>query len=168
MDMSKKIPVVDFNPFEGFFLDLDGVFADFDGMFFQLTGKWPHQVEKKHLWKVVNSKDDFFYSLSLMSDAHHLWEYTQQFNPTFLTGLPSKQGGREQKQRWVAEKFGQEWPVIVLPKREKQNHSGPNRVLIDDTMVNIEQWTLKGGHGIHHAGDVWETIEKIEALRKAY
>lgn len=167
--MTKKtVPVVDFNPFDGFFLDLDGVFADFDGRFFSMTGKWPYQVEKKQMWKIVNSRDDYFYSLDLMHEAEILWGYTKQYNPTFLTGLPAKQNGRQQKERWVAEKFGPEWPVIVLPKKDKQLHSGPNRVLIDDTIVNIHQWVEKGGHGVHHKGDVWETIEYIEALRNSY
>ena len=168
MTKKKAVPVIDFNPFEGFFLDLDGVYADFDGRFHSITGRWPHQVEKNHLWKVVNSRDDFFYSLDLMDGAEYLWEYTKQFNPTFLTGLPAKKGGKQQKEQWVAEKFGPEWPVIVLPKKEKQAHSGPNTVLIDDTIVNIHQWVEKGGHGVHHKGDVWETIEYIETLRKAY
>lgn len=163
-----QVPQIDRNPFEGFYLDLDGVFADFDGRFFKLTGKWPHQVEKNHLWKVINRDENYFGSLELMENAHHLWDYTRQFNPIFLTGLPTKTGGKQQKERWVAEKFGEEWKVIVLPKKEKQFHSGPNKILIDDTMVNIQQWIDKGGHGIHFKGDVRETIAEIETLRKAY
>lgn len=166
--MKRTIPIIDFNPFDGMYLDLDGVFANFDGFFFQLTGKWPHQVEKKQLWKVINSHPSYFESLDMMPDGDALWAYTKQFGPTFLTGLPAKQGGKEQKERWVAKKFGPEWPVIVLPKRQKQDHSGPNKVLIDDTMVNITQWIEKGGHGVHHKSNVWETIEYIEALRLAY
>lgn len=168
MTIKITVPVVDRNPFEGFYLDLDGVFADFDGRFFKLTGKWPHQVEKKYMWKTINNDHNYFGSLDLMENAWYLWEYTKQFNPKFLTGLPSKQGGREQKERWVVEKFGEQWETIVLPKKEKQNHSGPNKVLIDDTIVNIHQWADKGGHGIHFKGNVKETIEEIEALRKAY
>lgn len=163
-----KVPIIDFNPFDGFYLDLDGVYADFDGRFFKLTGKWPYEVEKKQMWKIINSDPNYFGALELMKDAEYLWEYTRQFNPTFLTGLPTKQGGKQQKEGWVAEKFGLEWSVIVLPKKEKQLHSGPNKVLIDDTIGNINQWMEKGGHGVHHKGDVWETIEYIEMLRKAY
>lgn len=162
------VPTIDFNPFEGFYCDLDGVFADFDGRFFKLTGKWPHQVEKNYMWKVINNDTEFFGSLELMENANHLWDYSRQFAPIFLTGLPSKKGGKEQKERWVAKTFGEQWQVIVLPKKEKQHHSGPNRVLIDDTIVNINQWIDKGGHGIHFKGDVKETIAEIEALRKAY
>lgn len=163
----RTVPQIDFNPFKGFYLDLDGVFADFDRRFYQITNKWPHEVEKKQLWKVINYQPDFFYSLPMMEDAHHLWEYTKQFNPIFLTGLPAKQGGKEQKIRWVAEKFGPEWECIVLPKRDKQLHSGPDRVLIDDTLINIDQWSSKGGHAVHHK-DVWKTIDHIEELRKGY
>ena len=79
--MTNKItvPLVDRNPFSGFYLDLDGVFADFDGRFFKITGKWPHQVEKNRLWKIINSDQNFFGSLDLMENASHLWEYSKQF-----------------------------------------------------------------------------------------
>ena len=162
------VPIIDRNPFEGFYLDLDGVLADFDGRFFKLTGKWPHQVEKNRMWKTINSDKEFFGSIELMEHALILWDYSKQFNPIFLSGLPSMRGGKEQKERWVAEKFGTEWPVIVLPKKEKQHHSGTNKILIDDTIVNITQWVDKGGHGIHFKGDVKETIAEIEALRNGY
>jgi 5'(3')-deoxyribonucleotidase len=160
--------IVDHNPFEAFALDLDGVFADFSGKFYEDTGKWPHEVTTKELWKHVNSVPDYFYSLKLMADADILWEYCKQYNPYFLTGLPVRQGSREQKMNWVRDKFGAEHRTVVVPKREKQNYSGPNKVLIDDTFSNIEQWINKGGHGILHDGDVFETIRKVEELRAAY
>lgn len=167
MDTTKKIPLfTEPAPF-ALFLDLDGVFAGFDEKFFAMTGKWPHQVEKKQLWKVVNSVDDYFYSLPLMADADHLWAYCKQYTPQFLTGLPMKQNGREQKVNWVIDKFGSEWTTHVVPKRDKQLFSGPNKVLIDDTIVNIEQWTAKGGMGVLHR-DVWETITHLEELRLSY
>lgn len=144
------------------FLDLDGVFADFDRHFYTLTGKWPHEVEKKRLWAIINNAHTFFYDLPLMQDADRLWDYAKQFNPTFLTGAPSRPEFREQKKRWVAEKFGPEWEVVVLPKRQKPDYSGPLRVLIDDTHSLIEAWNGKGGYGIHHVGDVDETIAKLD------
>ena len=165
--MVRKIPIVDTFPFE-LYLDLDGVFADFDRGFFDISGRWPHQVEKNTLWKIINSCDDFFFRLKLCENAEHLWVYCKQYNPKFLTGLPAKKNGREQKQNWVAKQFGDEWETIVIPKKEKQHHSGPNKALVDDTVVNLDQWVQKGGHGIHHTGDVWKTIDRLEELRKAY
>lgn len=163
----QTVPKIDFNPFAGFYLDLDGVFADFNSGFYKLAKKWPHEVTTGFMWKVINSHEQFFASLELMPDAEHLWEYSRQFNPTFLTGKPSKATGKEQKEGWVREKFGPEWTTIVLPKKEKQLHSGPGKVLIDDTSANVEQWISKGGFGVLH-GDVWDTIAKIEELRQGY
>jgi hypothetical protein len=161
-----KIPKIDTKLFE-LYLDIDGVLADFDGQFYKMTGKYPHQVDKKQLWMVVNSVDDYFARLDLMYEAEYLWEYCKQYNPKFLTGLPSKQGGKEQKIGWVIEKFGTEYETIVVPKRDKQLYSGVDKVLVDDTLVNIEQWASKGGIGILHS-DVWETIDKLEKLRLGY
>ncbi len=163
------VPVIDTFPFTEIFLDLDGVFADFDARFKLLTGKTPSQVEKKFMWKTINNDLEFFYRLEMMKDAEHLWAYVRQYpNVHFLTGLPSKQGGKQQKERWVAEKFVDHKGLThVVPKKQKQDYSGPNKVLIDDLEPNITQWVLKGGHGLLHK-NVWDTIAEMEALRKAY
>jgi len=166
--MLREIPQVLRSPFDGFFLDLDGVFADFEGRFFKLTGRQCREVSQRELWKVVMADRNFFYDLELMPNADVLWRYCKQYNPCFLTGLPVKQAFRDQKLRWVSDKFGAEWVCHVVPKRDKQKHSGPNKVLIDDSLENIEQWISKGGLGILHDGDVWKTIDQVEALRLAY
>jgi hypothetical protein len=163
------VPKVDFFPFE-IYLDLDGVFADFDGGFHKITGKYPHEVHKGKLWGTINARGDFFYKLELMEDAEHLWEYFKQYGDDkvkFLTGLPMLKNGKEQKQMWTLEKFGPQWETIVLPKKEKQLHAGPNKVLIDDTEANVEQWVAKGGIGILHT-NVWKTIKEVEELRLGY
>jgi len=165
--MKKTIPIIDHNPFEAFWLDLDGVYADLHRRIHHLTGLQPHQMEKKHFWKVVMGDKQFFASLELMPDADILWEYTRQFKPKFLTGAPPGEQFRQQKRDWVVKKFGPEHETIVLPAKDKQLHSGPNKVLIDDTPRNIEQWREKGGLGILHK-DVWDTIEQVEELRKGY
>jgi len=163
----KKIPKIDFNPFADFFLDMDGVFADFDRRVLEISGKLPYQFDRG-MWKFIMSDREFFAKLEFMPDAEHLWEYTKQFKPTFLTGAPPGERSQNQKREWVAKRFGDEWTTIVLPKKDKQLYSGPNKVLIDDTPVNVEQWSDKGGHGVLHEGDVWATIEFVEELRKGY
>lgn len=166
----RNVPKINTYPFE-LYLDLDGVFADFEGLFYDLTNKRVHEVEKRELWKIVNSHPHYFYSLKLMPQAEELWTYCQQYNPVFLTGLPMSKGpfgGKEQKLRWVAEKFGPDWVVHVVPKKRKQEWSGPNKVLLDDTHSNLAEWTAKGGHAVHHDGDIWKSIQHLEDLRLAY
>jgi hypothetical protein len=165
--MKKQIPKIDFNPFAAMFLDLDGVFADFERRVFEISGRYPHQFDRG-MWKVIMADREFFAKLEFMPGAEILWEYTKQYNPVFLTGAPPDERSQNQKREWVAKKFGDEWTTIVLPKKEKQFHSGPNKVLIDDTPINIEQWMDKGGRGVLHKGDVWDTINYVEDLRLGY
>lgn len=161
-----KIPKIDFNPFECMYLDLDGVFADFNKRVFEISGKLPSQFEGG-MWKVIMADRDFFALLEFMPDAEYLWEYTKQFNPIFLTGAPPGERSKNHKMEWVSKRFGKELTTIVLPKKDKQLYSGPNKVLIDDTKINIEQWISNGGHGVLHK-NVLNTIEYIEELRRTY
>lgn len=149
------------------FLDLDGVFAHFDLGHYELTGKWPHEVPSKDLWKAIYRAKNFFLTLKFMPDAEQLWEYTKQYHPTFLTGAPSSEISRSHKKQWVAEKFGEQWETIVLPSKDKQKHAGPNRILVDDRKDNIQRWNDAGGIGVLHT-DVWDTIDQLEAIRMSH
>ncbi len=150
------------------FLDLDGVFAHFDLGVYKLSGKWPHELPTSRMWKVINSRKDFFLTLELMPEAEVLWDYCKQYDrKTFLTGAPSSKLFQEQKSLWVRENLCQTTPVVVLPSKNKQLHSGPNRMLVDDRDDIIEAWIAKGGIGILHKEDVWDTIEKMEAGRRS-
>jgi hypothetical protein len=146
------------------FLDLDGVFADFDARVMRLTGKHPGELSRNDLWKAVNRDKRFFAELELIEGCMLLWEATRDMEPIFLTGAPSSRVFQEQKREWVARIFGPEFAVHVVPKKLKQEFSGPGKVLIDDTPVNIEQWEARGGHGILHTGDHASTVKALEEL----
>jgi 5'(3')-deoxyribonucleotidase len=150
------------------FLDLDGVFADFDARVKHLTGRHPSQLERRHLWKMVNSDKRFFAELELIEGCMVLWEATRDLEPVFLTGAPSSRTFQQQKREWVARIFGPEFVVHVVPKKLKQDFSGPHKVLIDDTPQNIEQWIARGGHGILHNGDHASTVDALQKLVEWY
>ncbi|GAB3552173.1 hypothetical protein GCM10027343_37340 [Noviherbaspirillum agri] len=150
------------------YLDLDGVFADFDARVKHLTGKHPHQLDRAHLWKMVNADKRFFAELELIEGCMLLWEATKDLEPIFLTGAPSSRVFQEQKREWVSRIFGQEFVVHVVPRKLKQDFSGPHKVLIDDTPENIEQWIARGGHGILHKGDHASTVHALQELLRLY
>lgn len=150
------------------YLDLDGVFADFDTRVKHLTGKHPSQLDRSHLWKMVNRDKRFFAELELIEGCMALWEATKDLEPVFLTGAPSSKVFQEQKREWVARIFGPEFIVHVVPKKLKQEFSGPHKVLIDDTPENIEQWIARGGHGILHTGDHASTVRALQQLLQLY
>ncbi|WP_194725522.1 5' nucleotidase, NT5C type [Noviherbaspirillum malthae] len=150
------------------FLDLDGVFADFDARVKHLTSKHPSQLDRSRLWKMINSDKRFFAKLELIEGCMALWEATRDLEPVFLTGAPSNKTFQQQKKEWVARIFGPEFTVHVVPKKLKQDYSGPHKVLIDDTPENIEQWIARGGHGILHKGDHASTIKALQELISIY
>jgi len=150
------------------FLDLDGVFADFDARGKHLTGKHPSQLDRSRLWKMINSDKRFFAELELIEGCMALWEATRDLEPVFLTGAPSNRTFQQQKKEWVARIFGPEFTVHVVPKKLKQDFSGPHKVLIDDTPENIQQWIARGGHGILHKGDHASTIKALQELITIY
>jgi hypothetical protein len=150
------------------FLDLDGVFADFDARVKHLTGKHPSQLDKARLWKIINRDQRFFAELELIDGCMALWEATKDLEPVFLTGAPSSKRFQEQKREWVARIFGPDFTVHVVPKKLKQEFSGPHKVLIDDTPENIEQWIARGGYGILHAGNHESTIKALQELLAIY
>ena len=150
------------------FLDLDGVFADFDARVQRLCGKHPAELDRARLWKIVNADHRFFAELELIEGCMMLWEATRDLEPVFLTGAPASKKFQEQKREWVARLFGPEFTVHVVPRRLKQEFSGPHKVLIDDTPENIEQWIARGGHGILHTGEHASTVAALEALVDLY
>lgn len=150
------------------YLDLDGVFADFDARVKHLCGKHPSQLDRNRLWKMINADKRFFAELELIDGCMTLWEATKDLEPIFLTGAPSSKVFQEQKREWVARIFGPEFTVHVVPKRLKQDYSGPHKVLIDDTPENIEQWKSRGGYGILHRGDHESTVQALQELVALY
>lgn len=150
------------------YLDLDGVFADFGKRVKHLTGKYPHQLDKNRLWRMINSDERFFAELELIEGCIALWEATKDLEPIFLTGAPSSPVFEQQKREWVARVFGPEFTVHVVPRRLKQEYSGPGKVLIDDMEENIEQWNARGGHGILHSGDHESTVAALKELMEIY
>jgi 5'(3')-deoxyribonucleotidase len=150
------------------FLDLDGVFADFDARVKRLSGKHPGQLDRSRLWKMINADKRFFAELELIEGCMLLWEATKDLEPIFLTGAPTSKVFQEQKREWVVRIFGPEFTVHVVPKKLKQEFSGPGKVLIDDTPENIEQWNARGGHGILHTGDHASTVKALRELMDLY
>lgn len=150
------------------YLDLDGVFADFGKRVKDLTGKYPHELDKNRLWSIINKDERFFAELELIEGCMALWEATKDLEPIFLTGAPSSRVFEEQKKEWVARIFGPEFTVHVVPRRLKQEYSGPGKVLIDDMEENIEAWNARGGHGILHNGDHASTVNALQELMEIY
>jgi len=133
---------------EKLYLDLDGVFADFNKRVEQLSGQPIHELTRKSLWKAVNTDKQFFLNLELFPHSIELWNFVKRYDPIFLTGAPASHSFAEQKRKWVSNHFGADRITLVVPKHDKKNYAGVNRVLIDDNPSLIDEWKANNGIGI--------------------
>lgn len=135
-------------------LDMDGVSADFDLHYLQTFGHPHKSVPDTEMWDNINSKEDFFATVPLMSDVHILFDFASQFQHGWLTACPKHDFMRvaRQKREWnhlnglmrpntgfIPSPGGSSKPAYL-------QHLGA--ILIDDFDRNILAWREAGGTGI--------------------
>lgn len=161
------------------YCDMDGVLCDFDGKIIELFGRKFKDFESKDIWNKLENNQDIFLTLKPMPDAqelirgvYRLWtEYPFQIE--ILTAVP-KYGkmplSRKHKREWVAKHFPTLSNVVSFGPHafHKQNHCETGDVLIDDSPLNIPQWTSRGGFGILHTDAISSLAKLDDYLKVAY
>lgn len=157
------------------FLDMDGVLSDLDKHVRSLIGKSLHEFPtSQEGWDAVQPYNDtFFRDMEPMPDAYELYDGVQDaamaygFAVCVLTAIP-KLGrmptARLQKHQWIDNHFPNlSCDFHIGPHAQhKQLHCIPGDILIDDNMMNIDQWNAVGGFGIYHTS----AFESLAILQK--
>lgn len=134
------------------YCDLDGVLVDFEKGVIDHLGVESSSISKSELFKRIFKIPTFFLNLEWLTNGAELWQLITPHNPIILTGLPGRgwlgDRNKRHKRQWVSSNLGEQVPCIVVPSVDKQLHSGPTKILIDDQLRNIAQWEAKGGIGI--------------------
>lgn len=147
------------------FLDMDGVLADFNAEIIKRFGKPFVELGQtaQDRWNTIADNDhEFLYAhLDEMLDADMLVQGVLTFCkhrpyiPAILTALPHllhMPEAEDHKKQWLK----QRWPILLEHfnigpfSKDKVNFARPGDILIDDRIINIEQWRAAGGIGIHY------------------
>jgi hypothetical protein len=161
---------------EEIFVDVDGVLASFYERYRELYSELDHPSKNKEKEYNRSNFSDFierqeFRNLSPMPDMYEGIEFLYHilaFHHTLPISILGSVGYIdcfetmvEQKMYWLR-KHDIHFPsIFVAGKKLKKSYAGPGRLLIDDTLVNCQEWGVKGGIAIHHSS--WEkTISKLE------
>jgi len=142
------------------FVDLDGVLANFEGEVQQLLGPdsdWKKEIECPN-WGRITEFQDIYLNLPLMPDAYELWDYlTDNFDAPdiqILTAIPRRAhfpNAVNHKREWVWANFGDHVKVNFGPyAHDKQFHYKNGDILIDDMVINCNQWRDRGGFSVCH------------------
>lgn len=147
------------------YCDLDGVLADFNKAFQSLTGKLPHEVERKELWTTINATPLYWYQLDKMPDADVLLSFLNKSPYQILTGLPASgyDKAEVEKRAWVKDKINENLQVICCLSKDKPIYCQKGDILIDDFPPNIRAWQKAGGIGILHT-NAHSTIQQLKEI----
>lgn len=156
------------------YLDMDGVLADFERKATEIFGAgWSDEVEKPN-WGKLAEYPHWYRELPPMVDALELYDGCCKFmgdknQVQILTALPNRAKfarAAEDKIWWAKHHISPNIRVHFGPHaQDKQYHKQhPDDILIDDKLLNIEQWIEKGGFGIHHI-DAESSLYKLFSLK---
>lgn len=164
------------------FVDMDMVLADFSSRFEALFREKPlidypvisnNAKNKKYKQEFKDFiEGNNFATLDPMPDFHIAIPFINKIArkiPTYILSSTAKEEFHKeisrQKKEWLKTYDINLTPIFVPGKILKQNFSGPQKILIDDTLSNILQWRNKKGIGILHKN--WrQTIKEFEELEK--
>jgi hypothetical protein len=147
------------------YCDMDGVLVDFDKGYMKLTGKdiSGQFFSDTDFWDPINAAGyDFWINLEWMADGKDLWSYIEKYSPELLSAPSRQMESRVAKNHWVE----RELPgihLILRNAKHKKDFAGPNNILIDDRVDNINGWVEAGGIGILHTS-AENTINELKKL----
>jgi FMN phosphatase YigB (HAD superfamily) len=147
------------------YCDMDGVLVDFDKGYLKLTG---NQLDGEHrsdtdFWDPINKAGyDFWINLDWMPDGKRLWKYIEKYNPQLLSAPSRQEDSRVAKLDWVYKELPNTH-LILRSAKHKKDFAGPNCILIDDRIDNIQGWRDAGGIAIHHVSTK-HTIDQLKVL----
>ena len=125
------------------------------------------------MYRLLERDEEFWANLPWTTDGKALWAYLSQYDPTLLTSPMDKGGYQESltgKERWAQTNLdGLDTNSRMIFAHDKFEHAidsdGRPCVLIDDFFHKINPFRERGGFGVHHTGDVYQTIQRLEEIK---
>ena len=159
-------------------LDMDGVVADFDLFASNLLNRrvnWNEKDLSDEEWSILATVDNIYAKLPLIEKSVELVQIAKtaarelDMGIRFLTAIPRRETmptAQADKIEWAGRYFP-EIPVEVGPySKDKQKWCNPLDILVDDKLLNVEQWAAKGGIAVLHQGNWdWTLVAFQEAIK---
>ena len=160
---------VDWDNFSGY--DVEEGLAKYNMEVRGMNAKKAKRTAKGRFWKPFQGDSDWWANLEWMPDGKKLWGYLLSLKETgkinelnILTSPASDPACPVGKNQWL-ERHGLASQVdnIYIDTNKSQYATGPDDVLIDDTLKKIKGWRDAGGTGVLHKATV-STLNDLKEL----
>jgi hypothetical protein len=163
------------------YLDMDGVVADFETAASNFLGS-PYidtlDGVNAHLypasqWAQLSSIGDYFRHLPKMPHADQLMVLAKRFRDELnwdlymLTAMPhdgTLPNGFQDKIDWMAFHYPGVRVRFGPYSKDKQNHCNPGDILVDDRLINCDQWTAVGGIAVQVTKSYTDALDKLQCI----
>lgn len=152
------------------YCDLDGVLCDFDAQWNYLTrtGMTPAKFKEVYgveefLEELNKYGSEYWTTMPWKTDGVLLWNYIEKYRPIIITRPTGTEENREGKEWWVRANLPPK-TVVVFSDAEtnnKENWASPDSIIIDDEIMVVRKFILKGGNGIIHTSAT-QTIKELK------
>ncbi len=149
------------------YCDMDGVLVDFEKRFKDLTGldtkSFRNKYDLDEFWKRIDKAGvGFWVGMDWMPDGKQLYDYIKPNLYSLLSSPSYDNSSRLGKRLWVKNKIPGT-KLILAARKNKQDYSKENAILIDDLKPTIDEWNAQGGIGILHTSAA-STIKQLKEL----
>lgn len=163
------------------FFDLDGVVTDFDAAFRKISGglspeEYDQNYGRDKIYELyMGAGKDFWIGEDWIVGGKELINFGLK-NFKFVYILSSAGTGKQWNKFKSVKEGKLEWMVRNIPQIEKKNiiivpsntfkanYATSTSILVDDKTKNVVAWIKKGGIGILHQSDNWEsTIRELQS-----
>jgi hypothetical protein len=145
------------------FLDLDGVLADFD-----LHAHQENKIGPDGKLKYDELDYKWWSTMPAFEGAREFYDAARKLGIVkFLTGPMMSEECFSGKAHWVQEFVPERGKfilkdLIICPSSDKAYLARANHILVDDREENVRAWEAAGGVGIHHTGNLDDTMKKLQ------
>ena len=156
------------------FVDLDGVLVDLKQGVGQILKMDLQKLSRKEFepilnnyLKNLNTKQlvNYWATLPETKNCKKLWDKVKDLQPLILSACGHNEISCQGKKLWCKKHLGIDGDRVFCSKdaEEKQNYASPKSILIDDFKKSIDEFTKRGGHGIHHTS-LSKTLSRLRKV----
>ncbi len=99
-------------------------------------------------WELMHNNREFWATLSWNREGPQLWNFLASHYDVSLLTIPVDKESEEGKKDWAEKHLGIGRDKIFFSQQYKKDFGAPDRLLIDDSVINVHEFQKGGGKAV--------------------